>query len=203
MFQDGRLTGMARNSTGPQRSLWFLREIAPGTDEHSIAIALRFRGELDIAALEHALDVLMARQGTFRAADGTREWLDEHDAGDLADAQLTELLENAAQDTPHPAEGRPLRVRLYRRASTETVVLVVAHHSIADFWSITTFVREFEELYAERTGGQSASLPELTDFVRHYWWIGGSRVSTHAALGSEGSHHEAGGQARKPPLPHR
>jgi Condensation domain len=188
---------------GQQRSLWFLREIAPGTEDHGIAIALRFRGELDIAALEYALDVLVTRQGAFSAAGGTRDWLDEHDAGDLGDAQLAERLERAAQDASDRAGGPLLRVLLYRRAQEETVVLVVAHHSIADFWSITAFVREFEKLYAEQTGGQCAPLPELTDFVRHYWWIGGSRVSTHAAPSSEGAHHPINGQDRRPSLPHR
>jgi hypothetical protein len=182
-----------------QRSLWFLREIAPGTTEHSIAIALSFCGELDISALEYALDTSMARHGIFRAtfpsSDGEperivsspRDWLVEHDADDLDDAQLTQWLDRAAEDASDLVHGPLLRIHLYRRTSGETVVLVVAHHSVADFWSMTGLARDFETLYSEQTGRQSAPLPELTDFVRHYWWIGGSRVSTHAALSSEAS----------------
>jgi condensation domain-containing protein len=184
-----------------RRSLWSLREIALGTTEHSIAIALRFCGELDISALEYALDASMVRQGIFRATfpsrDGEpernvsrpRDWLEEHDADDLDDAQLTQWLERAAQDASDLVHGPLLRIHLYRRKLGEAVVLVVAHHSVADFWSMTALVRDFETLYSEQTGGQSAPLPELTDFVRHYGWVGGSRVSTYAALSSDASHY--------------
>jgi hypothetical protein len=183
-----------------QRSLWFLHEKAPGTAQHCIAFALRFNCELDISALEHALDALMARQGVFRATllpgDGgpdprttgsTRALLQEHDVGDVDDARLTEWLKDTAHDLSDLARESLLRIHLCRRMSGETVVLVVVHHSVADFWSITTLVRELEMLYSKQVGGQSVPLPELADFVRQYSWVGGARVSTHAALSPDDS----------------
>jgi acyl-CoA synthetase (AMP-forming)/AMP-acid ligase II/aryl carrier-like protein len=186
-----------------QRPLWFLPEIEPGTAEHSIAIALRFRGELDVSALEHAVDALVARQAggdplfqaggdplfqaggdpaVQRIAGLHRAWLREKDASGADEAQLAEWLECAAREPFDLASGPLLRIHLYRGVMQETVLLVVTHHVIADFWSLKTFVRELEMLYAEQTGGVCAALPELTDFVRHYSWISGSRVSVHAAL---------------------
>lgn len=181
-----------------RRSLWFLHEIEPGTAAHRIAVALRFRGELDMSALEYALDALVARHAScdtaFPSNDGepvqriagrAREWLRENDAPGLDDAQLTGWLKYAAREPFDLACGPLLRIHLYHRATEETVVLVVAHHFIADFWSMTTLVRELEMLYSEHTGGMSAPLPELTDLVRHYSWVSGSRESVHAVVSSD------------------
>ncbi|HEX3925176.1 MAG TPA: amino acid adenylation domain-containing protein [Streptosporangiaceae bacterium] len=165
-----------------QRSLWFLHELEPGSAAHTIAVAMRLRGELDVAALQSALDALVRRhaslRATFPAVDGApvqriaataRALLRQHDARDLVEAALTERLEQAAREPFDLARGPLLRIDLYRAAPGETVVLVAAHHIITDFWSMTVLVRELEALYAERTGGAPARLPEpaatYADFV--------------------------------------
>jgi acyl-CoA synthetase (AMP-forming)/AMP-acid ligase II len=182
-----------------ERSLWFLREIRPGTAEHSFAIALRLRGELDIRALDRAVDSLVAQQArvnpAYTTADvapiqctaGTvaRAWLRDGDVGNASDDELAAHLDGAAREPFDLARGPLLRIHLYRRASRETVLLVVAHRVIADFWSLTTFARELEMLCAEQTRGTAAALPEPTDFVRHYSWISGSRVPSRAMSGTE------------------
>ena len=182
-----------------QRSPWLPHEIEPGSAGHSIAVALRLRGEVDIPALECALDALVARHASLRkafpsvgdeparpVAAWARTWLRENDASDLDDSQLTKWLECAAHEPFDGARGPLLRVHLYRRAADETVVLVVAHHIVTDFWSMTTLVHELEMLYAGQTGGTSAPPPELAvtqgSFVRLYRWVSGSRMSVHAAL---------------------
>ena len=180
----------------PAGQPWLLHESRPGSAEHSVAVALRMRGAPDISALEYAVDALVARlapaepahlQGgvtptQWIAGAEPREWLRESDAKDADDAHLAEYLEHAAREPFDLDRGPLLRIHLYRRAPEETILLVVTHHVIADPWSLTTFVRELELLYAEQTGGARAELPELTDFVRHYSWISGSRVSVHTAL---------------------
>ena len=181
----------------PDRSIpWLLREIDPGAAQHRIAVALRHHGELDISALEHAARALLARRGIFcvnpASSDGTSNppitddattaLVEEHDAGDLDDTWFTEQLERPDDDTFDLPCGAPLRVRVYHRISGETVILVVVHQSVVDFWSITPFIRELEALYSEVTGGQSAPVPEFAAFTRYYTWVDGSRVSTHAAL---------------------
>lgn len=179
-----------------QRSPWLLHESRPGSAEHSVAVALRMRGAPDISALEYAVDALVARLAPVEPAHAQggmtptqwiagakpREWLRESDATDADDAHLAEYLEHAAREPFDLDRGPLLRIHLYRRAAQETILLVVTHHVVADAWSLTTFVRELELLYAEQTGGARAGLPELTDFVRHYSWISGSRVSVHTAL---------------------
>jgi hypothetical protein len=152
---------------------------------------LRFNGELAASTLDDALDALIARRGVFRVplppgdgehdqqiADSTRTLLQEHDVGDVDDARLTEWLVDTVHGLPDPASKPLLRIHLCRRMSGETVVLMVVHHSVADFWSITTLVRELEMLCSEQILGQSALFPEMADFIRQYNWVGGARIPT-------------------------
>jgi acyl-CoA synthetase (AMP-forming)/AMP-acid ligase II len=185
-------TAPSRSDARGQPTPWFLQEIGPGTAEHRIAIAMCFRGRLAPSAFDRTLDALVAQWASaLPSADGepdqliigkTRAWLRENDARDLDDAQFTKWLESAAREPFDLAHGPLLRIHLYRRTADETVALIVAHHFITDFWSMTTLVRELETLYSEQKGIFSAPLQELTEFVRHYRWIGGSRVSAYAAV---------------------
>jgi acyl-CoA synthetase (AMP-forming)/AMP-acid ligase II len=190
-----------------QRSVLILHELEPGTAQHRIAAALRWRGALDSPALGQALDVLVARRASiFPSLDGEpgqymtgspEALLMEHDACDLNDTQVARWLESAAHEPLDLAARQLARIRLYRRAADEGIMLIVVHHCMAEFWSITTLVRELETLYSEQQGGIPASLPELADFVRHYTWVAGARTSTYATVRG----HEkvsAGGQVEVP-----
>lgn len=168
-----------------QHSLWFLREIDPGTAGHRVAMALLFHGELDISALEYAAHVVVARRAaSFQCCDEVpgsrnigrcRAWLEE--ARDIDEEEFPMWLESSAHE-PFDGTRGPLRLHLYRRGADETVVLVVAHHVIADVWSIAALVRELEVLYGERKS-------DTAELVRQYCWIGGSRVSAPAPVAAD------------------
>jgi acyl-CoA synthetase (AMP-forming)/AMP-acid ligase II len=186
--------GRLQDSPG-LRSVPFLHELEPGTAQHRVAAALCCRDELDVSALGHALDVLIARRAaTFPSPDGedgqriigrTGAWLQENDARYVDDAQLTKWLKHSAHEPLDLASGQLARIQLYRRATDETIALVVAHHFIADFWSIGQLVRELGTLYGTQKGGIPAPLPELPDFVRHYSWVEGARASAYAILSAD------------------
>jgi hypothetical protein len=135
---------------------WLLEEFEPGTAAHIIAATARFRRQPDISALKRAFDALTVRYPALHAAFAPPE--------------------------SGPGEGPQFRMRLYTDA-TETVVRVLAHHAVADVWSMTTLLREFELLYTEQAGQTLALLPTRgnEDLVRLYRWVGGARASVHAA----------------------
>jgi hypothetical protein len=180
-----------------QHSRWLLYEIEPGTAVHSIAATACFPGKPNIPALKYALHALADRHAalhvTFPPDGEPAKWaarmamacLRESDARDLDDEQFAKWLEYAAQEPFDLARGPRLRIHVYRRPADETVVLVVAHHFIADVWLMTTLVRELETLYVERAGGMPAALPEPgagdKELVRLYRWVGGRRAWVHAA----------------------
>ena len=177
----------ARDEVLPaDRSLWFMRDVEVAAGERSTAIALRIRGTLDAAFLDGAVDALVTRlAATGRVHDrdiAPRQWDAEHaarawrreiNAGQVSDAELADRLERAASE---PFDDGPLlRVHLYRRATLDPVLLVVAHQLIADFWSLSALVSEFELLFARETENALAP-PHLARFDRHYSWISGSRI---------------------------
>jgi hypothetical protein len=180
-----------------QRSRWLLYEIEPGTAAHRIAAMACFPGKPDIPALKYALHALADRHAALRvtfppdgepakrAAMMAKACLRESDARGLDDEQFAKWLEYAAQEPFDLARGLRLRIHIYRTAVDETVVLVVAHHFIADVWLMMTLVRELETLYVERAGGMAAALPEPgagnKELVRLYRWVGGRRAWVHAA----------------------
>jgi acyl-CoA synthetase (AMP-forming)/AMP-acid ligase II len=195
LFITGRLAGH-RAVRGPawDASVLSVHELEPGTAQHRVAATLRCRGQLDVAALGHALEVLIARrvpgfgspdsESGQRTIGGVRSWLADNDARYVADAQLMKWLEHAAHEPLDLAGGQLARIQLYRRETGETLALVVAHRFITDFWSMTILVRELKTLYAGQTGGITAPSGELTDFERHYCWVGGARVPAYAAAGA-------------------
>lgn len=185
----------ARHEALPaDRSLWFMRGIELAAGERGTAIALRIRGELNTEFLDSALGALVTRQtasGELRAPDdlalsrgmagsAARGWLREIDVGELSDAALAERLERAACESFH--NGPMLRVHLYRRTALDPVLLVVVHHHITDFPSLSALIGKFELLFAGDTE-DALEPPDLSQFVRHYSWISGSRASRSRRAG--------------------
>ena len=119
-----------------------------------------------------------------------RAYLLENDARGLDDDRFAKWLDCSAHELFDLTRGPWLRINIYHRAADETVLMVVAHHLVADIWSMTTLISELETLYLERAGGTPASPPEhgvtdpaVTDseLVRLHRWVDGRRASVYAA----------------------
>ncbi|MEV6038935.1 amino acid adenylation domain-containing protein [Nonomuraea sp. NPDC052116] len=163
--------GTTTRLTPGQRTLWFLQQLAPESTAHTTVAAFRLSGPLDPLGLRAAFDALVSRHDALRAAfagkDGepVRVTLPnlpgafEHVEVDGLDDEA--LRARLAEDAHRPfdlASGPLVRLRLYRRASDEHVVLVTAHHIVTDFWSTMILGRELAALYTERAGGPPAEL---------------------------------------------
>ncbi|MCG8919824.1 amino acid adenylation domain-containing protein [Actinokineospora sp. PR83] len=170
-----KLSGQARRATGQippaprdrplplssaQQRLWFLDQFTPGSTEYTSALALRLRGELDVPALRLALTCLVERhevlRTTFSAEDGRGvqvvhppaeppvSLLDvSGDPGGLDDALRAEL------DRPFDLRTGPLfRVVLARVTTDEHVLLLCAHHTVVDGWTMGVLTEELAVFYA-------------------------------------------------------
>lgn len=176
------------------RSLWFMRDLELTAGERGTAIALRVRGEPTTEFLDStvgALVTLPAASGPLPAPDdnvprqwmagsAAQGWLRETDVGKLSDAGLAERLEREAGESFH--NGPLLRGHLYRRTALDPVLLVVVHHLITDFRSVSALIGKFELLFAGHAEDALAS-PELSQFVRHYSWLSGARSSRSRRAG--------------------
>ncbi len=161
-----------------QRQLWIAEQLAPGSGENNIPIAVRLRGGLSESALAAALAALFERHEVLRSVfvsrDGEPFQLARAEAFRLPVLDLSALSsERRERDLPRVARAEaqrsfdlargPLcRTTLVRCAEQESALLVVLHHAIADGPSIEILLGELFALYdAGRTGRPAVLAPTL------------------------------------------
>ncbi len=169
-------------SSGQQR-LWLLDQFEPGNPSYNISTSWRLHGHLDVGALEHSLNCIVARHEVLRATfAATQEQpvqlIPPHLTLPIPVIDLTALPGEAAQEAEARrqialedqrsfdlAQGPLIRTALLRLSQTEHILLVTLHHIIADGWSVGVFAQELTILYAAFLGNDAADprehLPEL------------------------------------------
>ena len=148
----------------PQRRLWFLEQLEPGTAVYNVPLIWRFSGPLDVPALERSLAEIARRheilRTVFREVDG--EPVQVALPGDL-ELPVIEVRESEADQVAREESRRPfdlaagplLRPLLLRLGPGEHRLLLNLHHIICDGPSAGVLARELEALYAD------VPLPEL------------------------------------------
>ncbi len=181
-----------------QQRLWFLDQLVPGSPAYNLSSMLRLAGPLDCDALEAALQEIIRRhevlRTTFLVVGGQPIQVAQPQLSvglatvDLrqvpADAQddaIQALAQQEARRSFHLAAGPLLRATLLRLAPERHALLLTAHHTVADGWSLAVFWRELAELYAAARHGRPSQLPELTTQYADYarWqrqWLQGQQL---------------------------
>ncbi|HEU4963349.1 MAG TPA: amino acid adenylation domain-containing protein [Bacilli bacterium] len=163
----------------PQERVWFIRQLAPSSHSYTFQVGFRFRGALDVAALEASLSAIIERHEIFRttfpAVDGKpyqqihEPWRVQVPIVDLTalatDAQRereTERLIAEEIRKPFDMTQLPLvRWTLLKLADDHHILVHVEDHLVHDGWSFTVFARELVALYGAQVLGTEALLPEL------------------------------------------
>ncbi|HEY3905744.1 MAG TPA: amino acid adenylation domain-containing protein [Streptosporangiaceae bacterium] len=164
-----------------QEQLWFLDQLAPGRPTYNIPQALRLSGPLDPSALSAAFSALTARHESLRTRLTASDPGKPGDPTQLIDPpapltlELTDLSGNqdrtarlrelARAESIRPFNlsggGSLLRVRLFRVAADDHVLLVVIHHVIFDGWSAQVLLRDLAALYRQQITGDPSGLGDL------------------------------------------
>jgi amino acid adenylation domain-containing protein len=161
-----------------QRRMWILELLEPGSSAYHVPLALRLRGAFDVAALERAVEALIARheslRTTFDEEDGELVQVVhspyraripvvtlEHIPIDDREREATRLVQQESQAPFDLRRGPLVRVSVLRLAAEEHVLLVTLHHIITDGWSKGIFFRELSALYAGMRNNQPVTLSEL------------------------------------------
>ncbi|MCX5386219.1 condensation domain-containing protein [Streptomyces sp. NBC_00083] len=194
-----------------QSSLLLLHQMDPDSASYNVALTARFTGGFDSAVFHRALQSLVGRHASLRttfsragADDGggptgrqtVHGWLEpdfaELDARQWTEKEVQEAVRAAYREPFALVSGSPLRVRSYRVAPGEAVVLLAAHHVVCDFWSLGTMLAELEQLYAAEAERRPAGLPgnnrPYSDFVAYQRELmagergAGARAYWHAQL---------------------
>lgn len=148
-----------------QRALWFLQRMAPGSSVYHLSIAVVVRGGLDREALKRSFQRLTARHGTLRSSFGEigsqptqfvhAELEPSFVVRDCAGQTSEALRIQMAQDLNRPCDvetGPLLRSVVYDRGEQDPVLLMVVHHLIADFWSLSLMLEDLGHLYRQESG---------------------------------------------------
>jgi amino acid adenylation domain-containing protein/non-ribosomal peptide synthase protein (TIGR01720 family) len=166
-----------------QKALWFLHHIAPESTAYNVSFAGRMRGDVDTEALRRAFASLVARHASLRTSfdSGAGEpqqrvheqpelFFQVEDASLWTESQLRERLSFEAQFSFDLARPPLLRFFVFKRAEAEQVLLLVAHHIIVDFWSLSVLMRELSTLYRAETSNTPVALDsssrEYADYVK-------------------------------------
>ena len=169
-----------------QQSLWFLDRLYPQNTSANEQFALCLRGTLKTEHLEHAWNQLLERheilRTRFEAINGeprqiiqpvTPEIVAITDLSTLPAHLARRQLETAAADCicePFKlTAGRLIRARLFRLSAHKHVLLVTAHHIVADGVSVAIMRDELARFYddsiARRVSVPNYSSVQYADFA--------------------------------------
>lgn len=161
-----------------QWRLWFFDELQPGSALYNISFAARLRFALDLPLFKRALQAVVARHEVLRTVFASErgepvQIVQGHVDVPIAACDLRllpparreqELARIAArfQDEPFDLSRGPLLRALIAWLSPGDFLLVIgAHHIVADGWSLGVLARELESSYHALALGREPQLPEL------------------------------------------
>ncbi|WP_054063364.1 non-ribosomal peptide synthetase, partial [Pseudomonas asplenii] len=160
-----------------QERVWFVDTFETGylyeanPVYHNVALLLELSGELNVAALQAALDGLLARHAILRCrvhSDGATAWQSFDAAASLTLEQFQaapgELSALALAQTRRPLQmngGSLVRASLVRADGNDAVLALAVHHLLADRTSLQLLKRDLLALYEAACAGREALLPPL------------------------------------------
>ncbi|HET9986429.1 MAG TPA: amino acid adenylation domain-containing protein, partial [Longimicrobiales bacterium] len=165
-------------ASAAQRRFWLLDQLDPDAAAYTIPVAYRLAGELDVAALERALNAVALRHEALRTIFAVEDEQPVQvvlpslavpvvvtDVSALPaaerEARVAAVVDEAANRGFELARGPLLRAELVRVAAREHVLLLTVHHIVADGWSVGVLFRELEACYAALVAGRAPELPPL------------------------------------------
>lgn len=188
----------AANSTAPasdskpfplsdaQREVWFASQMSLGSSlAYNESMTLRLTGALDLAALQRALNALIARHESLRiriSADGETQHIAASATADaklsISESQPEAAWQEAQVRQPFTLAGGALfRPALLKVDAHTHLLALVVHHVIADGWSLGLMARELGALYQAELSGKPAALAQPASFSAYL-----ARKDTAAAL---------------------
>ncbi|HEU5448987.1 MAG TPA: amino acid adenylation domain-containing protein, partial [Acidimicrobiia bacterium] len=179
-----------------QVRLWFLYRLEGPSPTYNIPLAIRFKGPLDVPALEAALGDVVERHATLRTVFPNQEGdpyqrilpagpaplAVRHCAEAELDAELEELAEREFDLATEP----PLEATLLRLGLDDAVLSLVVHHIASDEASDGPLFADLDTAYRARRAGRAPDWEPLpvtyADYAR--WQTALLDGSNPAGLGA-------------------
>ncbi len=174
--------------TAGQTLLWLQEQAAPGLAVYNVPLTFAAIEEIDVDALQRALDALVLRHAALRTRFTQSDGEPLQVVGTTYSVPLTVLdvrsLPEARRQTacerrlsrdaraPFDLEkGELLRACLVRLEDERWRIMFVAHHIVFDGWSAGVFLRELALCYDAARAGTAPALPPLPiAFIDYAGW---------------------------------
>ncbi|BAU93728.1 aspartate racemase [Methylorubrum populi] len=179
-----------------QTRFWLLDRLRSGDPSLHVAARWRIAGRLDADILTRSFRLLVDRHEALRTAivaEGGRPVqriagsvalpFSEIDLSGLPGDRLEEAREIADSDARKPfdlARAPLLRVTLLRLGRGDSLLLVTAHHSVCDGWSMVVLAREFVAIYGALGRGQAPAPPPVLQYADFAEWEISSAIAAAA-----------------------
>ncbi|HEX8805344.1 MAG TPA: amino acid adenylation domain-containing protein, partial [Candidatus Aquilonibacter sp.] len=180
-----------------QKRFWFETRLDPNNAGLNVAVRWRLEGDIIHAHLEEAWRLIVARHQTLRTAFATiggepRQRVEPRVAFCVPLIDLTQMSDEAAateaerlasleaKRTFDITRAPLIRVTHIRVRSERSMILVTAHHTVCDGWSVGILAAEMGEICAALGSGRAPELPELSltyaDYAaREQGWLAAAR----------------------------
>jgi amino acid adenylation domain-containing protein/FkbH-like protein len=154
-----------------QYRIWLLSRLGSAPAAYNQCAAFRLVGPLDVAAMQRAVNLVVARHEALRTvfplrADGPRQVvlprldvpLVRHDAPGLALDEIAARIAASAR-LPFDLDAGPLlRVDLHARGEQDHILALTLHHIVSDGWSFGLILADLAAAYRD---GQLPAAPAL------------------------------------------
>lgn len=173
-----------------QSGLWFIEQYEERSHLYNMPVYFRLTGQLDVAALEFALQILAQKHASLRTRfivnqQGKGEqWIDDRARLRLEHLDLSALppaqREREVQRTVREEINRPFdltagdltRVRLVRLGERLHVLLITQHHIISDGWSVKNLFADLKPAFLAYQSRQPCSVaPTRLNYIDYAEWF--------------------------------
>jgi amino acid adenylation domain-containing protein len=188
----GAIKPHAQTGKGPlsysQLRVWYLDQLEPGTPAFNICLAYRFKGHLNLAALNKSLNEISIRHHSLRTVFAK----ENNEPVQIVTPQV-EYSPPIIDLTHMPEEGRedealtlcnqefnqgfdlqngPLFRWIFLHLAPEDHFLVLnVHHIVSDGWSMGILIKEIVQRYTQYVSGEIPDLPDLSlQYTDYAWW---------------------------------
>ena len=148
-----------------QQRVWLMQQLQPDDSSFNMSSNVRLRGQLDVEALQRALQRVVRRHAilrtTYHQQQGeARQRIHEQSTPSLPlqvvdEAQWAQAAHELATRPFDLSVEAPLRAVLYRLGEQEHVLQLVLHHIASDGWSGSVMIGELVDGYEAYSQGLS------------------------------------------------
>ncbi|SFR34746.1 non-ribosomal peptide synthase domain TIGR01720/amino acid adenylation domain-containing protein [Robiginitalea myxolifaciens] len=171
--------------TRDQKRLWILQNLYPGSSFYNYVTLLKFKGNLDVGALEKSLELILEKQDVLRTSYPGKDGVPELVLHKDVDLPLTRVdlrgFDASERDKRRESLFRergnhrfaldkpPLfSCTLVRLEDAVYELLLAFHHIIIDEWSIRIFKEDLAAYYKEFRAGQTPATSSGTTSFTAY-----------------------------------